>query len=105
MTMFLKESEIKGIVTYTGFHIQLTVSEDAKIVDIKDEDGSILEVKKNGSRLFFKGDYIYVKDRGWYQLNDIALMHSIFQNQWMSAAGYRIAGGTDEILRNIVANI
>ena len=34
---------------------------------------------------------------------DIALMHSIFQNQWMSAAGYRIAGGTDEILRNIVA--
>jgi hypothetical protein len=30
-------------------------------------------------------------------------MHSIFQNQWMSAAGYRIAGGTDEILRNIVA--
>jgi hypothetical protein len=76
MTMFLKESEIKGIVTYTGFHIQLTVNEDAKIVDIKDEDGSILEVKKNGSRLFFKGDHIYVKDRGWYQLNDIALMHS-----------------------------
>ena len=34
---------------------------------------------------------------------DIDLMHSIFQNQWMSAAGYRIAGGTDEILRNIVA--
>lgn len=74
--MFLKESEIKGIVTYTGFHIQLTVKEDAKIVDIKDEDGSILEVKKNGSRLFFKGDHIYVKDRGWYQLNDIALMRS-----------------------------
>ena len=34
---------------------------------------------------------------------DMSLMHSIFQNQWMSAAGYRIAGGTDEILRNIVA--
>ncbi len=34
---------------------------------------------------------------------DLALMHSIFQNQWMSAAGYSIAGGPDEILRNIVA--
>ena len=34
---------------------------------------------------------------------EIALLHSIFQNQWLSAAGYRIAGGTDEILRNIVA--
>ena len=35
--------------------------------------------------------------------SEIALLHSIFQNQWLSAAGYRIAGGTDEILRNIVA--
>lgn len=26
-----------------------------------------------------------------------------FQNQWIGGAGYRIAGGTDEILRNIVA--
>jgi len=26
-----------------------------------------------------------------------------YQNQWFGAAGYRIAGGTDEILRNIVA--
>jgi len=26
-----------------------------------------------------------------------------FQDQWFGAAGYRIAGGTDEILRNIVA--
>ena len=34
---------------------------------------------------------------------EIALLHSIFQSQWLSAAGYRIAGGTDEILRNIVA--
>ena len=35
--------------------------------------------------------------------SEIALLHSIFQSQWLSAAGYRIAGGTDEILRNIVA--
>ena len=42
-------------------------------------------------------------DAGILNDPDIALMHSIFQNQWMSAAGYRIAGGTDEILRNIVA--
>jgi len=34
---------------------------------------------------------------------EITLLHSIFQSQWLSAAGYRIAGGTDEILRNIVA--
>jgi len=27
----------------------------------------------------------------------------IYQSQWFGAAGYRIAGGTDEILRNIVA--
>jgi acyl-CoA dehydrogenase len=26
-----------------------------------------------------------------------------FQRQWLSAAGFRIAGGTDEILRNIIA--
>lgn len=74
--MFLKKSEIESTVTYTGFHIQLTIKEDAKIVDIKDEDGSILAVKKNGSRLFFKGDHIYVKNRGWYQLNDISLLRS-----------------------------
>ena len=30
-------------------------------------------------------------------------MNAAFQNQWMWAAGYRIAGGTDEILRNIVS--
>ena len=42
-------------------------------------------------------------DAGILNDPDIALMHSIFQNLWMSAAGYRIAGGTDEILRNIVA--
>ncbi|MBA4207893.1 MAG: acyl-CoA dehydrogenase, partial [Parvibaculum sp.] len=26
-----------------------------------------------------------------------------YTEQWIGAAGYRIAGGTDEILRNIVA--
>lgn len=30
-------------------------------------------------------------------------MNAAFQNQWIGAAGYRIAGGTDEILRNIVS--
>ena len=30
-------------------------------------------------------------------------MNAAFQNQWMWGAGYRIAGGTDEILRNIVS--
>jgi len=30
-------------------------------------------------------------------------MAGAFQNQWVGAAGYRIAGGTDEILRNIVS--
>ena len=30
-------------------------------------------------------------------------MAGAFQNQWIGAAGYRIAGGTDEILRNIVS--
>ena len=32
-----------------------------------------------------------------------AEMNAAFQNQWMWGAGYRIAGGTDEILRNIVS--
>ena len=26
-----------------------------------------------------------------------------FQHQWFQSAGFRIAGGTDEILRNIIA--
>ena len=26
-----------------------------------------------------------------------------FQQQWLGSAGFRIAGGTDEILRNIIA--
>ena len=29
--------------------------------------------------------------------------HGAFQRQWLGAAGFRIAGGTDEILRNIIA--
>ena len=33
---------------------------------------------------------------------DIAPQGAVFQNQWIGGAGYRIAGGTDEILRNIV---
>ncbi|MGD0142626.1 MAG: acyl-CoA dehydrogenase family protein [Rhizomicrobium sp.] len=32
-----------------------------------------------------------------------APMHGLFQMGWMSAPGLRIAGGTDEILRNIIA--
>jgi acyl-CoA dehydrogenase len=32
-----------------------------------------------------------------------APMHGIFQTGWLSAPGLRIAGGTDEILRNIIA--
>ena len=32
-----------------------------------------------------------------------AAMHGAFQMGWMSAPGLRIAGGTDEILRNIIA--
>ncbi|GAK45194.1 acyl-CoA dehydrogenase domain-containing protein [Tepidicaulis marinus] len=34
---------------------------------------------------------------------DISAQNATFQNQWFGGAGYRIAGGTDEILRNIVA--
>ncbi len=34
---------------------------------------------------------------------EIAPLGGGFQAQWLGAAGYRIAGGTDEILRNIVA--
>ena len=34
---------------------------------------------------------------------EVSPQGAIFQNQWMGGAGYRIAGGTDEILRNIVA--
>ncbi len=34
---------------------------------------------------------------------DDAPMHGLFQGGWLSAPGLRIAGGTDEILRNIIA--
>jgi alkylation response protein AidB-like acyl-CoA dehydrogenase len=34
---------------------------------------------------------------------DGAPMHGMFQGGWLSAPGLRIAGGTDEILRNIIA--
>ena len=34
---------------------------------------------------------------------DDAPMHGMFQMGWMSAPGLRIAGGTDEILKNIIA--
>ena len=34
---------------------------------------------------------------------DISAQNATFPNQWFGGAGYRIAGGTDEILRNIVA--
>ncbi|HVE04510.1 MAG TPA: acyl-CoA dehydrogenase family protein [Rhizomicrobium sp.] len=34
---------------------------------------------------------------------DAAPMHGMFQGGWLSAPGLRIAGGTDEILRNIIA--
>lgn len=74
--MFLNQSEINGVITYTGFHIQISVKEDAEIEEIEDENGDIIQIKKNGKRLFFKGDHVYVKDVGWYQLNDIALMRS-----------------------------
>ena len=74
--MFLSQSEINGVITYTGFHIQISIKEDAEIEEIEDENGDIIQIKKNGKRLFFKGDHVYVKDVGWYQLNDIALMRS-----------------------------
>jgi alkylation response protein AidB-like acyl-CoA dehydrogenase len=32
-----------------------------------------------------------------------AAMEGLFQASWMSAPGLRIAGGTDEILKNIIA--
>jgi len=32
-----------------------------------------------------------------------APMHGLFQGGWLSSPGLRIAGGTDEILRNIIA--
>ncbi|MGZ5931134.1 MAG: acyl-CoA dehydrogenase family protein [Rhizomicrobium sp.] len=34
---------------------------------------------------------------------DSAPMHGMFQGGWLSSPGLRIAGGTDEILRNIIA--
>ena len=34
---------------------------------------------------------------------DAAPMHGMFQGGWLSAPGLRIAGGTDEILKNIIA--
>ena len=34
---------------------------------------------------------------------DEAPMHGLFQGGWLSSPGLRIAGGTDEILRNIIA--
>ncbi|HEX4861034.1 MAG TPA: acyl-CoA dehydrogenase family protein, partial [Rhizomicrobium sp.] len=34
---------------------------------------------------------------------DGAPMHGLFQGGWLGAPGLRIAGGTDEILRNIIA--
>jgi alkylation response protein AidB-like acyl-CoA dehydrogenase len=34
---------------------------------------------------------------------DLSPLNAAFQNQWFGGAGYRIAGGTDEILRNIVS--
>ena len=40
---------------------------------------------------------------GILQGEEDAEMNAAFQNQWMWGAGYRIAGGTDEILRNIVS--
>ena len=40
---------------------------------------------------------------GILQGDEDAEMNAAFQNQWMWGAGYRIAGGTDEILRNIVS--
>ena len=44
-----------------------------------------------------QGQHGIVRDR------DLSPNAGVFQNQWMGGAGYRIAGGTDEILRNIVA--
>ena len=64
-----------------------------------------LEYKKSKNLFFPFGFFggIFQGAAGILNDPDMSLMHSIFQNQWMSAAGYRIAGGTDEILRNIVA--
>jgi acyl-CoA dehydrogenase len=35
--------------------------------------------------------------------DDLAPMHGLFQAALLSSPGMRIAGGTDEILRNIIA--
>ncbi len=40
---------------------------------------------------------------GIMQDGELSAMMAAFQNQWFGGAGYRIAGGTDEILRNIIA--
>jgi acyl-CoA dehydrogenase len=37
------------------------------------------------------------------QQGEDAPMHGMFQMGWLSAPGFRIAGGTDEIMRNIIA--
>ncbi|MDA8653963.1 acyl-CoA dehydrogenase family protein [Alphaproteobacteria bacterium] len=40
---------------------------------------------------------------GILQDAELSPLNAAFQNQWFGGAGYRIAGGTDEILRNIVS--
>lgn len=40
---------------------------------------------------------------GIIQDAELSPLNAAFQNQWFGGAGYRIAGGTDEILRNIVS--
>ena len=62
------------VVTFTGFHVQFSVK-DVDVTDILSQDETgILEIRKGDKRLFYRGDMIYVRESGWYQLNRIDLM-------------------------------
>jgi len=44
-----------------------------------------------------------IEDQGGIMTGEDSPMHGAFQQSWLWAPGLRIAGGTDEILRNIIA--
>lgn len=65
---------LSNVVVNTGFHVEFGVKKGGVTNIHSQDDTGILEIRKQGKRLFYRGDMLYVEDSGWFQLNRIYLI-------------------------------
>ncbi|MFL5279756.1 MAG: acyl-CoA dehydrogenase family protein [Rhodopila sp.] len=87
-------------ITYTRFRIMTALSR-GQTPGPENSIGKVVTASLQQQIASFGMDLLGMA--GEVMQDDLAPMHGLFQNALLSSPGMRIAGGTDEILRNIIA--